>query len=228
MVRLAAVLYTSSAMLLFAQNSSTSPPQSLQPSQEAETPPVSAPQRQPGELPNTISAPPFTVADKFAYRVVQGFGARGFVGAAVGAAIGQALNSPHEWNQGTSGFARRYVSGFAGNFSRQTFAFTLETLFHEDPRYFPSEDKGKKQRAVNALKQIIRCKTDDGGDSIAYARLFSAFGAGQFVNVWQPDSTGSVADGIKRGFISLGADAAYNFMQEFLPFTRPISLRHRH
>jgi hypothetical protein len=150
------------------------------------------------------------------------------VGAAVGAAFGQALNTPHEWGQGAAGYARRYASGFSGNFSRQTFSFALESAFHEDPRYFPSEDKGKKQRAFNALKQIIRCKTDAGGDSFAYARVFSAFGAGQLINAWQPKSSGSVADGVKRSFITLGADAAYNFLQEFLPFTRPISIRHRH
>lgn len=195
----------------------------------AQSTPQPAPaQQQPGQLPNTVSAPPFTVADKFSYRVVQGFGARGFVGAAIGAAIGQADNSPHEWGQGAGGYARRYASGFSGNFSRQNFSFLLESAFHEDPRYFPSEEEGTKQRAINALKQIIRCKTDAGGDSFAYARVFSAFGAGQLVNVWQPKSTGSVADGVKRGFITLGADAAYNFLQEFLPFARPISLRHRH
>lgn len=197
----------------------------------AQTPPP-----QPGQLakpedqklPETIKAPPFTVADKFDYRVVQTFGFRGFAGSAIGAIIGQADDSPREWGQGVAGFSKRYVSGFAGNLSRQTMAFTLETAFHEDPRYFPSEEKSMKARALNALKQIVYCKTDAGHGSFAYARVISAFGNGQFVNVWQPNSTGSVADGFKRGVYTLGTDAAYNFLQEFIPFTRPISLRHRH
>lgn len=183
---------------------------------------------QPNQLPNTVQAPPFSALDKFNYRVVQAFGAKGFIGAALGASIGQALDSPHEWGEGSLGFAKRYASGFAGNFSRQAFASTLEAAFHEDPRYFASEDKSMKQRAWNALKQTIYTKTDDGGDSFAYARIISAFGAGQLVNVWQPASTGGVGQGFKRGFITLGADAGYNFLQEFVPFTRPISLRHRH
>jgi len=228
MICLALVISTF-AVLLQAQDSSAKPKSQLSSTaQETQTPSTSAPPKQPGQLPDTMSAPPFTTGDKFEYRVVQSFGARGFVGAAIGAAIGQALNSPHEWGQEVSGFAHRYGSGFSGNFSRQVFAFSLETAFHEDPRYFPSEDTSKKEKAINALRQIIRCKTDAGGDSFAYARVFSAFGAGQFINVWQPKSTGSVADGVKRGFISLGADAAYNFMQEFIPFTRPISIRRRH
>jgi hypothetical protein len=201
--------------------SSTPPPQPGQVQPPGAPPPAL-------QIPNTQSAPPFTVRDKFDYRVVQSFGLRGFGGALISAAFGQAENSPKEWGQGVSGFAERYGSGLGGNVSRQTFAWVLESAFREDPRYFPSEDKSKKERALNALKQVIICKQDDGAASFAYARVFSEFGAGQFVNVWQPRSTGSVGDGFKRSFIGLGGDAAYNFMQEFIPFTRPHSLRHRH
>ncbi len=209
------------AALLAQTNSREAPPP--QPGQLA--PPRQAPPNDLEKLPNTQSAPAFTVHDKFDYRVVQSFGLRGFGGALVGAAIGQARNSPHEWGGGVEGFAERYGSGVAGNLSRQTFAFVLESAFHEDPRYFPSEDKSKKQRVINALKQVIVCKTDSGRPEFAYARIFSTFGAAQFTNVWQPRSTGSVNDGLVRAVIGLGGDAAYNFMQEFLPFTRPHSLR---
>lgn len=179
------------------------------------------------QVPNTVSAPPFTVGDKFDYRVVQSFGLRGVAGALVGAAFGQALDSPHEWGQGVQGYSERFASGFGGNLTRQTFAFGLESVLHEDPRYFPSDDHRKKARLLNALKQVIICKTDSGHSSFAYARVASDFGAGQFVNLWQPASTGGVGDGIKRSFIGLGTDAVYNLMQEFVPFTRPRSLRHK-
>jgi hypothetical protein len=132
-----------------------------QSSQEPTPPPPQPGQVQPPgapppalQIPNTQSAPPFTVRDKFDYRVVQSFGFRGFVGAAIGSAIGQADNSPKEWGQGVGGFAERYGSGFAGNASRQTFAWVLESAFREDPRYFASEDKNGKQRVLNALKQV--------------------------------------------------------------------------
>lgn len=207
----------------------------LSPAQSAPSAPQQPGQIQPNpkpdtitSLPNTVSARPFTVADKLDYRVVQSFGLRGVVGAGIGAAIGQARNSPYEWGQGVQGYAERFGSGFAGNLSRQTFAFVIESALHEDPRYFPSEDKSGKQRVVNALKQVIVCKTDNGKSSFAYGRVVSEFAAGQFVNLWQPNSINGVSNGIERGFIGLGADFAYNMMQEFIPFTRPRSLRHRH
>jgi hypothetical protein len=184
---------------------------------------------QPGELQGTVSAPQFTTAEKFEYRIVQSFGLRNFIGAAMAAGIGQELNSPHEWGQGTAGFAERYGSAFAGTMSRQAFAFTLETAFKEDPRYFPlSKGASFKARAFNALKQVAWSKRDDGSSGLAYSRLISTFGAAEFTNVWQPPSTSGQANALKRGFIGLGADFGYNFLQEFIPFARPISLRHRH
>jgi hypothetical protein len=216
----AAVLTLSYAQLSPAQAPSGPPPQ---PGQTQATP------QQPfTSLPNTVSARPFTVADKLDYSVVQSFGLRGVAGSAISAAIGQARNSPYEWGQGVQGYAERFGSGFAGNLSRQSFAFVIESALHEDPRYFPSEDKSGKQRVLNALKQVIVCKTDDGKSSFAYGRVVSEFAAGQFVNLWQPKSIDGVGNGIERGFIGLGGDLAYNMMQEFIPFTRPRSIRHRH
>jgi hypothetical protein len=215
------------SMTVAAQDTRPAQPGQLaSPSQQGQQP--AQPEKGLEDLSKTVAAPSFTVRDKFDYRVVQTFGARGLVGSLFGAVIGQAEDSPHEWGQGVPGFAERYGSSLAGNLARQSFAFVLESSFHEDPRYFPSEDRSKKYRALNALKQVIICKKDSGESEFAYARVFSDFGAAQFDNLWQPRSTGSVGDGFKRGIIGLGADAAYNLMQEFLPFTRPISLRHRH
>ena len=218
-IGLISLLLVSIQALAAAQQ--TTPPQPGQLAQQDQNTPIVS-------LPNTVSAPPFTVGDKFDYRVVQSFGLRGFGGGLIGAAIGQARNAPEEWGQGVQGFAKRWGSGVAGNLSRQTFAFVLESALHEDPRYFPSEDKSKKQRMLNAVKQTFICKTDSGHSSFAYGRVISQFAGGQFTNVWQPASTGSVSDGLVRAVIGLGGDAAYNFMQEFIPFTRPHSIRHRH
>lgn len=179
-------------------------------------------------LPTTVSAPPFTIADKFDYRIVQAFGLRALVGTAIGAAIGQATTTPYEWGGGVEGFAKRYASGFGGNLARQSFAFVLESTLREDPRYFPSEGEPVKVRFMNALKQVVVCKTNAGHSSLAYGKVISAFGAGQLVNTWQPASNRSVNDGLERGVFSLGGDLAYNLAQEFFPFTRPRSLRHRH
>jgi hypothetical protein len=180
----------------------------------------------PAQLGPTMTAPPFSVREKFDHRVLETFGLRGVVGSSMGAAIGQARDAPHEWGQGTEGFAKRFASGFGGQLSRQTMAFGLEGALHEDPRYFPSTEKGFRARSKNVLLQTVTTRTDSGGQRFAYARLASAFGAGELVNAWQPRSTRGAGTGLERGAITLGTDVVYNFLQEFFPFVRPRSLRH--
>ncbi len=172
-----------------------------------------------------MKAPPFSVQKKFDYRVVQSFGFRAFAGAALGASLGQLRDTPREWGQGFSGFATRYGSSFGTNLSRQSMGFGLESLLHEDPRYFPSEEKGFRARIKNVLLQTLVARKDGSGERFAYARIISAMGTGQLVNAWQPESTGSVKDGVFRGLIMLSGDAGYNFLQEFFPFVRPRTLR---
>ncbi|HMJ61235.1 MAG TPA: hypothetical protein VK493_05700, partial [Bryobacteraceae bacterium] len=182
---------------------------------------------QPGQLANTMQAAPLSVGGKFKTDVTQSLGFRGLLGAALGASIGQATNTPGEWGQGAGAYGQRFASSLGGSLSRQTFAFVLETALHEDPRYFPSTEHTKKARIWNVVKQSFMTKTDAGGSRFAYASVISAFGAGQLVNTWQPKSNSHVSDGIERGFISLGLDAATNLVQEFVPRLRPHELRQK-
>jgi hypothetical protein len=228
MICAAVVLSILADTSLQAQNDAArSTLQSASENQNTQTPSTATPWQQPGQLPNPISVPPLTVGDKFKYRIVGSFSLRGLLGNLVGAAIGQSTNTPSEWGQGWGAYAERYASGLGGTLSRQAFAFTLESVLHEDPRYFPSEEKIKGARIKNVLKSVVITRTDSGNDRFAYGRVISAFGSGQLVNAWQPRSTGHVSDGIERAFIVLGVDAGFNLMQEFFPFTRPKPLRHR-
>jgi hypothetical protein len=172
-----------------------------------------------------VQTAPLSARGKFHARTIQSLGFRGVLGAAIGAAIGQGTNTPGEWGQGAEGFGKRFASGFGGSVARQSITFALETATHEDPRYFPSTEVTKKARIWNVVKQTFLCKKDSGDSSFAYARIIGAFGTGQLVNSWQPASTSGVSDGIERGFISLGLDAASNLSQEFIPRLRPREFR---
>ena len=174
-----------------------------------------------------MEAAPLSLAGKFKTDVTQSLGLRGLLGAAIGSAIAQGTNTPGEWGQGADAYGQRFASSFGGYLSRQTFSFVLETALHEDPRYFPSTEHGKKARFWNVVKQTLITRTDSGRSTFAYATVISAFGAGQLVNTWQPNSTGHVSDGIERGFITLGLDATSNLFQEFVPRLRPRELRQK-
>ncbi len=173
-----------------------------------------------------MTADPFTLHEKFEYRFLQTVGLHGYLGAAAGAAIGQARNVPHEWGQGTEGYLSRYASDFCTNVARQSVEFGLEAALHEDPRYFPSEDKRLSARLKNVLLQTVVARTDSGKETFAWARMGSAFAAGAITNAWQPESTDTPGRAFSRGAIMLAGDFGYNFLQEFIPFVRPRGLRH--
>ncbi len=175
---------------------------------------------------STLTAPALSAGEKFQTRITQTFGPYGFLGVGLGAAIAHARNVPEEWGQGFEGYATRYGSAFGTSLSRQTMAIVLESALHEDPRYFPSREKGFGLRFKNVLKQSILTRTDSGKFRFAFSRYTSAFGAGQLANTWQPKSNGRVQDGLERGVITLGADAAVNFLQEFIPFMRNRAFKH--
>lgn len=179
----------------------------------------------PAQIGPTMKANPFTMHQKFEYRFLQTVGLHGYLGAAAGAAIGQARNVPHEWGQGAEGYATRYFSDFGTNLIRQSIAFGLEAGLHEDPRYFPSEEKDFKHRIKNVFLQTVVTRTDSGRATFAWARMASAFAAGAITNNWQPPSTDTPGRALTRGVIMLGGDLSYNFLQEFIPFIRPRAFR---
>jgi len=99
--------------------------------------------------------------------------------------------------------------------SRQVFAFGLDDLLHQDPRYFPSSHVGFTPRLRNVLTQVVIAKKDDGHATLASSRIISAFAAGFLANTWQPKGKGGIGDGFERGGLSLVGDAAFFFLQEF-------------
>jgi hypothetical protein len=143
----------------------------------------------------------------------------------VRAGYDQLTNTPSEWKQGGTAFGKRYASEFATTFSRQTFAFALEGVLHEDPRYFPSGEKGFSRRLKSALKQAVITRTDSGRERFATARVGSALGAAFLANKWQPPSTSTTGTAMSTFGISIAGDAGYNFLQEFFPIFRPKELR---
>jgi hypothetical protein len=180
----------------------------------------------PGLLERTLTAKELSPHEKFRYRVVEQFGVRGLAGAAISAGIGEGLDIPDAWGPHWGGYGKRFASGFAAGISREVFALGLDDVLHQDPRYFPSSQLSFKPRLKNVLKQVLIAKDDNGHATVASSRIISAFAAGLLANAWQPKGHRGIGDGLERGGFSLAGNAAFFFLQEFLPFTRKSAFRH--
>jgi hypothetical protein len=85
-----------------------------------------------------------------------------FVRVAASAGIDQAKDKPVEWEQGASGYGKRYVNIFGQYSIQRTVTYGLESALHEDNRYFNSGKQGFWPRTGYALSSGIRARHDDG------------------------------------------------------------------
>jgi hypothetical protein len=160
---------------------------------------------------------PLSVADKLLVHAGRTFGPGQLAGSALGAGFGQYQHDPKEWIQGAGGFAKRYASveGFVG--IQNAMAFGVDSLLHEDPRYFHAKRKGFWPRLGHALSQTLLTHTDSGQQRIGAWRIASNYGAAWLANTWQPHRTTTTGDVLMRGSLGVAMDTGTNLGSEFWP-----------
>jgi hypothetical protein len=145
-------------------------------------------------------------------------------GAALGASVSQATDTPGEWGHGAGGFARRFGSSFGKHLVKRGIQYPMAKVFHEELGYRRSDKTGFRPRLLYALSgTVITHKTTTGKATVNKSELVSAFGSGLISRLWQPASTRTIGLGFASGGITLGTDAAANVLREFWP-----EIRHPH
>jgi hypothetical protein len=146
-----------------------------------------------------------------------------YVRGAASAAVNQWHDMPEEWEQGASGYGKRYADIMGQYAIRQTVIFGFESLLHEDNRYFASGKKGFGPRFGYALSSGILAR-HDSGKRYPSASLIMGFASGAYLSrSWQPPSTSSFGDAASSFGISMGWNIGFGVLKEFLPdMLRPI------
>jgi hypothetical protein len=152
----------------------------------------------------------------------------GYIKAGFSAGIDQWKDKPTEWEQGASGYAKRYAN-IVGQYSIQrTVTFCLASALHEDNRYFNSGKKGVWSRSGYALASGILARHDDGTRHVSVSQL-GGVAAGAFLSrVWQPPSQHSAGDGAVSFGITMASNMGFGVVKEFLPDVgRAIAKKHK-
>jgi hypothetical protein len=141
----------------------------------------------------------------------------GYIKAGFSAGIDQWNDKPPEWEQGASGYGKRFAN-ILGQYSIQrTVTFGLSSALHEDNRYFNSGKKGLWPRAAYALSSGVLARHDDGRRCVSISEL-GGVAAGAFLSrAWQPPSQHSAGDGAVSFGISMASNMGFSVMKEFLP-----------
>jgi hypothetical protein len=141
----------------------------------------------------------------------------GYLKAGFSAGIDQWNDKPSEWEQGASGYGKRF-GNILGQYSIQrTVTFGLSSVLHEDNRYFNSGKKGLWPRTGYAVASGILARHDDGSRHLSLSQL-GGVAAGAFLSrSWQPPSTHSAGDGAVSFGITMASNMGFSTVKEFLP-----------
>jgi hypothetical protein len=95
--------------------------------------------------------------------VFDAFGPYPIVGAAFGAGINQANNTPPEWNQGGEGYGKRFGSNYGIAMVAATTRYGLSEAFTEDAMYCRCECGGIFPRVRYALVSTLTARRGEDG-----------------------------------------------------------------
>ena len=144
------------------------------------------------------------------------------------AAIDQKNDKPTEWEQGASGYGKRFGNIMGQYTIQRTVTFGVSSLLHEDNRYFGSGKKGFWRRTGYALSSGILARHDNGTRYPSVSLIAGQASSAFLSRAWLPLSQNTAGDAA----VSFGITMGYNFLscgiKEFLPdIVRPI-VKRRH
>lgn len=141
----------------------------------------------------------------------------GYIKAGLSAGIDQWKDKPEEWEQGASGYGKRFANIVGQDSIQRAVEFGMSSWLHEDNRYFNSGKKGFWPRTVYAVESSVLARRDDGSRTFSFSQV-GGVAAGAFLSrLWQPPSQHSVGDGAVSFGITMSSRFAFSVIKEFIP-----------
>ena len=160
---------------------------------------------------------PLTVKQKYLWSVNKVFNRGHLLGIAARAALEpMGKKAPNEWGVGADSYAVRTGSYLGRSILRQNLAFGVRAFDHEDPRYFPSGEKGVWQRTKYAIFHTFLVRNDYGAAMPAYSLFVTDYSMPFIEQQWRTNHFRTM-QGFRHGTASLGAAVGLNVCQEFWP-----------
>jgi hypothetical protein len=143
--------------------------------------------------------------------------------------IAQSTGAYPRLDDGGGGFGERMAISAAGAEVAAFFGgFVYPTLFHQDPRYFPSHQRNVSNRIAYAVSRVLIGRSDNGMTVINSSALASQFTEAAIANVYVPYRNRSAAGTIENALTGLAGVAEGNILNEFWPDITEFVWRHTH
>lgn len=127
-----------------------------------------------------------------------------------------ARNSPKEWGSKWPGYGRRVGNVVGKNLIRNTTTYALDEAFKVDSSFYRSKDRSIAARFRNAAFSAVTARDKNGKRVVGVPRIAGSFLSEVVSSVaWYPPRYDYV-HGLKGGAISLGINAGFNLIREFI------------
>jgi hypothetical protein len=163
-------------------------------------------------------APPMTAGQKFRMSFRTIIDPANFAIAGIIAGIEQSANAFPGYNQGATGFGKRYGASLAdGTVGAILGGAVFPALLHQDPRYFYKGTGSVSSRVLYALAAAFICRGDNGKWQPNYSSVLGDIATGAVSNTYYPASNrNGAAETIEIGLINAAEDGFSNILEEFV------------
>ena len=125
-------------------------------------------------------------------------------------------NSPEEWGDQWEGFGKRVASSLGKSVIKHTIIYGLDETLTLDSRYYRSEKKDVGSKIKNALISPVTARNSSGKRVFGAPRVVGTYASSIIAaETWFPGRY-NYKDGLKNGTVSLGMNAAFNLVKEFI------------
>jgi hypothetical protein len=173
----------------------------------------------PGQpLPDAPSYVPMTTRQKWDSFVRRSHSGDLAFGSLLDAVSDQASGAYPGFGGGLPGFGKRLGNSVGGAEAGAFFGrFLFPTLFHQDPRYFPSTDTRTSDRLAYAVSRTFITRSDDGRTVINTSAIMSQLVQAAIANAYIPYRRETMRGTVEDAISGLGAVAESNMLEEFWP-----------
>jgi hypothetical protein len=160
---------------------------------------------------------PLSAAQKFQLGWKTLFDPVTVLSSAIGAGIQQARNSYRQFGQGMEGYGKRFGAQYADEVNGVIIGSVLmQSLFHQDPRYFYKGSGSVRSRALYAIATAFVRKGDNGHWQPDYSDVLGSLAAGEISTLYYPASSRTGLRLFHDVLLDLGGRASGNLFEEFL------------
>lgn len=164
-------------------------------------------------------APPLTPRGKFHLALRNFSDPVNIGGTALDSEISNATSSASSaFGRGWSGFGKRFGMSMADDGLNEFFStFLVSSLAHQDPHYHRDPGSSTGRRIAYALSRVVVTRSDFGKPMFNYAEFVGTSSSALLETTYHFERDESPSAIASRIFVSIGSDAAWNLMNEFLP-----------